>query len=100
MKLRTYLSFSAFMAHYAALRSTQSQAASGSNAVAVNPEDAATLIEMERIIDELGAGDRDVLHDEAASISKAMPSSTEGRHRARAELKLRHLLSALGLLAG
>jgi hypothetical protein len=100
MKLRAYSSFSAFMAHYAALRSAQSDAASAASAVAANPDDAATLFEMERLIAELSAADRDVLHDEAASISNAVPSRTTGRQRARAELKLRRLLAGRGLLTG
>jgi hypothetical protein len=95
MKLRAYSSLAAFMAHYAALRTAHSDGAG-----APNPDDAATLIEMERIIDELSEADRAALRDYASSNADASSSSVAARHRARAELKLHHLLTARGILAG
>ena len=100
MKLRAYSSFAAFMAHYAALRTAHSDGAGASPASAPSPDDAATLIEMERLIAELSEADREALHDDAASYANAIPSGTAARHRARAELKLRRLLAARGILAG
>jgi hypothetical protein len=96
MKLRAYSSLAAFMAHYAALRTVLADCASVARADPPNPDDAATLIEMQRVIDELSAADRDALHDDA----DALPSGAAARHRARAELKLRRLLAARGVLAG
>jgi hypothetical protein len=55
---------------------------------------------MERIIDELSLADREALHDEAAAVFVDIPSGATARHRARAELKLRRLLAARGLLTG
>jgi hypothetical protein len=100
MKLRVYSSLAAFMAHYAALRTAHSDAAGKARAEALNPADAATLIEMERVIEELSAADRDALHEDAAPSANALPSGVAARHRARAELKLRRLLAARGILAG
>jgi hypothetical protein len=99
MNLRAYSSLAAFMAHYAALRAAHSDGA-GVVREASNADDAATLIEMERVIGELSAADRDALHDDAAPVANAIPSGTAARHRARAELKLRRLLAARGILAG
>lgn len=101
MKLRTYSSLAAFMAHYSALRAAHSDSAGGVRADASTPDDAATLIEMERLIGDLGAADRDALHDDnALTLHTLSWSSIELRHRARAEMHLRRLLAARGLLAG
>jgi hypothetical protein len=98
MKLRTYSSLAAFMAHYAALRAAHSDGADASPARAGSPDDAATLIEMERVIAELSDADRAALDDDATAPANAIPSGAAARHRARAELKLRRLLTARGLL--
>jgi hypothetical protein len=100
MKLRAYSSLAAFMAHYAALRTAHSNAVGAASAAASNAEDTATLTEMERLIDELSAADRDALHDDAAPAANVSPSGAAARHRARAELKLSRLLAARGMLAG
>jgi hypothetical protein len=55
---------------------------------------------MERVIDELSEAERAALRDDAASLANAISSGTSARHRARAELKLRRLLAARGILAG
>jgi len=98
MNLRAYSSLAAFMAHYAALRIARSDGIGARREDAPNPDDAATLIEMEHIIGELSIADRDSLHDDAPA--NAIPSGTAGRRRARAELKLRRLVAARGLLTG
>ena len=99
MKFRTYSSLAAFMAHYAALRTACSGGAGAVRKGAPSPEDAATLIEMEHMLDDLSAADRAALHDEAASSANALPSGPAARHRARAEMHLRRLLAARGILA-
>ena len=96
MKLRTYSSLAAFIAHYETLRAAQVNV--GAAGVA-NPDDAATLTAMETIAGELSPADRDALHDASSSLD-AHPSGYAMRHRARAELNLRRLLAARGLLAG
>ena len=96
MKLRTYSSLSAFIAHYETLRSAHSRPAYGGDA---NPDDAATLAAMEGIVAELSPRDRDALRD-ASFSSDTHPSGAAVRHRARAELKLHRLLAARGVLAG
>jgi hypothetical protein len=95
MKLRTYSSLAAFMAHYAALSRAHAGAARPPAAAALNSQDAATLEEMERLLGELSAADR-------AALAAVSPISTgpAARHRARAELKLRRMLAARGVLAG
>jgi hypothetical protein len=100
MKLRAYSSIAAFMTHYAALRRALCDGARLSSERSPSSDDAATLIEMERIIDELSLADREALHDEAAAVFVDIPSGAAARHRARAELKLRRLLAARGLLTG
>ncbi len=96
MNLRTYSSLAAFIAHYDALRAAHADVARAS---AANPDDAATLAAMETIVGELSPADRDALRN-AAPSPDAHPSGPAGRHRARAELRLRRLLAAHGLLAG
>lgn len=95
MKLRTYSSLTAFIAHYAALCAARSDGA------APSPDAAATLIEMERIIEDLSEADRAALSD-AARVGGALryPDGAAERHRARADLKLHRLLTARGVLAG
>lgn len=99
MKLRAYSSLAAFMAHFSALRFA---AADGSASTgASTPDDAATLREMERLLGDLSAADRDALRDETPeSSANALPSGAAARHRTRAETHLRRLLAARGLLAG
>jgi hypothetical protein len=96
MKLRTYSSLAAFIAHYETLRAAR---ADSDHAGVADPDDAATLAAMESIVGELSAADRDALR-EASSPSGANLSGTAIRHRARAELKLHRILSSSGLLAG
>jgi hypothetical protein len=93
MKLRTYSSLAAFMAHYSALRTALADRAGASN-----PDDAATLVEMERALGDLSTTDREALRD--APVPSTLSSSAIQRHRARAETHLRRLLAARGLLAG
>jgi hypothetical protein len=96
MNLRTYSSLAAFIAHYETLREAHADVARAS---AANPDDAATLAAMETIVAELSPADRDALRD-ASSSPDIHPSGPATRHRARAELRLRRLLAARGLLAG
>lgn len=97
MKLRTYSSLAAFIAHYAALRAANIAGVRAVRADAPVAGEAATLSEMEGLIDELSAADRAVLRDQA---SQPISSGAAGRHRARAEIKLHRLLTARGLLVG
>jgi hypothetical protein len=96
MKLRTYSSLAAFIAHYETLRAAHVNVGA---ACAANPDDAATLAAMENIVGESSPADRDALRD-ASSSSDANSSGNAARHRARAELALRRLLAARGVLAG
>jgi hypothetical protein len=96
MKLRTYSSLAAFIAHYETLCAAHAHPA---HAGVANPDDAATLTAMESIVGQLSPTDRDALRD-AASPTDAHLSGTATRHRARAELKLHRLLASRGLLAG
>ena len=96
MKLRTYSSLAAFIAHYATLRAAHANPA---HAGVANPADAATLAAIESVVGELSPADREALHN-ASSSPDAHSSGAANRHRARAELKLRRLLAARGLLAG
>jgi hypothetical protein len=142
MNLRAYSSVTAFMAHYVALRTAHSDCIGAQRQKPPHPDDAATLIEMERIIGELSSADRDALRKEAAPVVRvipslsidatprplvvappgprrlritkpgathqrpqeakadAIPSGAVARHRERAELKLRRVLAAHGLLTG
>jgi hypothetical protein len=54
---------------------------------------------MESIIAELNDADRSALTDTTVSTDAIAPGDAS-RHRARAELKLRRILVARGLLAG
>jgi hypothetical protein len=100
MKLHVYSSLAAFSAHYAALRTARPEASGAANANAPSADDAATLTEMDRLVDDFSPADRDALRDNAASLASATLSGAAARHRARAELKLRHLLAGRGILAG
>ncbi len=93
MSIGTYSSLAAFLAHYEALWTAPADGLP--LASAPNLADAAILDEMQRIIAELSGPDRAALtRDAAASSGEA------ARHRARAELHLRRLLVARGILAG
>jgi len=96
MKLRTYSSLAAFIAHYESLCAAHAHPA---HAGFANPDDAATLAAMESIVGELSPADHDALRH-AAPSTDAHLSRTATRHRGRAELKLHRLLAARGLLAG
>ncbi len=98
MSLPAYSSLEAFVAHYRLLRAASTAATPASPS---NPTDAATLAEMERIIGELSAADQIALKKELEAEFEALGwSHPAARHRARAELHLRRLLVARGLLAG
>ncbi len=93
-----YSSLAAFIAHYAALRSAD---AAGARSNASNPDDVATLAEMERAIGELNPADRAALvGDPDTGAPPPISAGAAARHRARAELKLRRILTARGLLTG
>jgi ferric-dicitrate binding protein FerR (iron transport regulator) len=96
MKLSTYSSLAAFIAHYETLRAIHSDVA---RANVASPDHDAALAAMESIVDELSPADRDALRD-ASSSSGANSSRAAARHRARAELALHRALAARGLLAG
>ena len=59
MSLGTYSSIAAFLAHYDVLRATHADSTPAANAP--HPDDAVRLAEMNGIIAELTAGDRDAL---------------------------------------
>ena len=100
MSLPAYSSLEAFVAHYRLLRAARAPAPATS-ASPSNPTDAGTLAEMERIIGELSAADQIALKKELEAEFEALGwSHPAARHRARAELHLRRLLPARGLLAG
>lgn len=99
MKLRTYSSLAAFMAHYAALRDALARRTCAPSVDPSTSDDAATLSEMERLIGDLSAADRDALHTDAAAIANGPGTGAAQRHRLRAETHLRRLLAARGLLA-
>ena len=92
MSLATYSSIAAFLAHYEVLRAAHADGTPAASAP--DPEDAARLTAMEGIIAELTTADRDALRAAPAA------SGDSARHRARAELHLRRLLVARGILAG
>lgn len=93
MSLPAYSSLEAFVAHYRLLRAARGRAAATA-ASPPNPTDAATLAEMELLVAELTAPERSALAAAAPATGVAL------RHRARADLHLRRLLAARGLLAG
>jgi hypothetical protein len=90
MKLGIYSSLTAFLAHYAALRAARASSAS------MSTNDTAMLVAMDALIAELGDADRAAL----TTGSDAPLAGAAARHRARAELNLRRLLAARGVLAG
>ena len=95
MSLPAYSSLEAFVAHYRLLRAARAPAATAAEpASPSNPTDAATLAEMELLVADLIPAERAALADDATATGAAL------RHRARAELHLRRLLAARGLLAG
>jgi len=111
MSLPAYSSLEAFVAHYRLLRAAHAPAATAARpaspsdattlATPASHSDAATLAEMERIIGELSAADQIALKKELEAEFEALGwSHPAARHRARAELHLRRLLAARGLLAG
>jgi hypothetical protein len=88
LKPHKYSSLAALLAHYRIL-----SAAAGRDAAAFTPDERATLTAIERALAELCPADRSAL------LAPASDSAT-ARRRERAELKLRRLLNANGLLAG
>lgn len=101
MSLPAYSSLEAFVAHYRLLRAERTRAAAtaANPASPLNPTDAAILAEMELLVAELSPAERSALADDALSTDTAATGAA-GRHRARADLHLRRLLAARGLLAG
>ncbi|HVA40083.1 MAG TPA: hypothetical protein VNF49_05425 [Candidatus Binataceae bacterium] len=101
-----YSSLAAYIAHYAALRAAHHAASRSDNVAgaptsAANPNDAATLAEMEHAVGELNPADRAALvGDPDTGTHPAISAGAAARHRARAELKLRRILTARGLLTG
>jgi hypothetical protein len=93
MSLATYSSIAAFLAHYDVLRAAHAERTPAASAP--DPDDAARLTAMDAIIAELTGADRDALIRAAPAAS-----GDSARHRARAELHLRRLLVARGILAG
>ena len=101
MKLAAYSSLTAFLAHYDALRAARDPSAAVDDAPPADaPDDRATLAALEALLAELGEADRAVLNSAAPAASDAAAPGGAARHRARAELNLRRLLAARGLLAG
>jgi hypothetical protein len=99
MSLATYSSIAAFLAHYDVLRAAHAERAPAASAP--DPDDAARLTAMDAIIAKLSATDSMALRQDVASIQAlGWDAPTTARHRARAELHLRRLLVARGILAG
>ena len=98
MKLHTYSSLAAFTAHWSALRAAPIHPAVASVGASTS-DDAATLAAMEHLLADLSASDRDALRDDAP-LTSTLPAGATRRHRARAEMHLRRLLAARGILAG
>ncbi|HEY1851673.1 MAG TPA: hypothetical protein VGG60_11655 [Candidatus Binataceae bacterium] len=101
MSLPAYSSLEAFVAHYRLLRAERTRAAAtaANPASPLNPTDAAILAEMELLVAELSPAERSALTDDALTTDAPATGATL-RHRARADLHLRRLLAARGLLAG
>jgi hypothetical protein len=101
MSLPAYSSLEAFVAHYRLLRAERTRAAAtaANPASPLNPTDAAILAEMELLVAELSPAERAALTDDALTTDAPATGATL-RHRARADLHLRRLLAARGLLAG
>ncbi len=89
MKLPAYWSLTAFMAHLQALRMAKPS---------LTREQAAWLAEMESIIGELAASERESL--QKGGLSGGEASGEDARHRRRAERHLTHILRRRGVLSG
>ena len=102
MKLAAYSSLTAFLAHHDALRAASAAAhpATAAGDAAPAPADRATLAAMDALVAELGEADRAALNAAPPAASAASLAGATARHRVRAELNLRRLLAARGLLAG
>jgi hypothetical protein len=87
LKPRTYSSLAALLAHYRLL-----SAVAAHDASALAPDESATLTAIERALAELSPAERGALLDPATDSATA-------RRRERAELKLRRVAIANGLLA-
>ena len=86
MKPHTYSSLAALLAHYRLL------SAAGRDTSALTPDERATLTAIENTLADLSPAERSALLDPSTDSASA-------RHRQRAELKLRHVAIANGLLA-
>jgi len=91
----------AFLAHYRVL-SAAAEAERAHGGAPLNPEEREQLAAMERAIGDLPPGEREALIPDAAGNAQAdwaAPSSGAiTRRRQRAELRLRRVLAARGLL--
>jgi hypothetical protein len=95
MNLPVYSSLEAFLSHYEALRAT-GRRADGASTLSSRQRDLLTV--MERTLGGLDAGDRAAL---TAVRSAPQPAAgSVARRRARAELSLRRVLAARGILQG
>jgi hypothetical protein len=100
MNLRAYSSLAAFLAHYEVLHAARDKGARTATASALSSADTATLTAMEHIIAELSAADGAALTNDAIPPAGAIAVGDTARHRARAELHLRRLLAARGIISG
>ena len=83
MKIPTYSSLAAFLAHYRALKSDASRSADDEN----------LFVEMAAVIATLAPESR-------AALDSSEDTASARRHRQRAELQLRRELVARGIVAG
>ena len=90
MKPLAYSSMEAFVAHYRILRELSRSAG---DSRALNDSERGALAAMERLAQFLSPAERDALFDSA-------PDGEIARRRQRAELKLRRVLMARGILQG
>ena len=83
MKIPTYSSLAAFLAHYRALKSDASRSA----------DDERLFVEMSAVIATLAPESR-------AALDSSEDTASARRHRERGELQLRRELVARGIVAG
>jgi predicted ArsR family transcriptional regulator len=97
MKQLAYSSIAAFLAHYRALRDA---AGKRDNKRLLSTEERDMLAAMETLIEPLRPEERALLLADDANGEGWRASNEERRRRQRAELKLRRLLLAKGILRG
>ena len=83
MKIPAYSSLAAFLAHYHALKSDSSHGAGN-----------------EQLLSEMSGVIATLAPDARAALDSTEDSASARRHRERAELQLRRVLTARGTLAG